>query len=71
MSEYVYGVGVGVGNGCKGRNVGVAGRTSVSEEASEEKALLKTYSSKFPGGPVVRTARFHCRGHRLNSWLGN
>ena len=42
MSECVYGVGVGVGNGCKGRNVGVAGRTSVSEEASEEKALLKT-----------------------------
>ena len=25
----------------------------------------------FPGGPVVKTPRFHCRGHRLDPWLGN
>ena len=24
-----------------------------------------------PGGPVVRTPCFHCRGHGFNSWSGN
>ena len=26
---------------------------------------------KFLGGPVVKTARFHCRGHRFEPWYGN
>ena len=26
---------------------------------------------EFPGGPVVRTPRFHYRGPRFNPWLGN
>ena len=26
---------------------------------------------EFPGGPVVRTPHFHCRGHRFNPWSGN
>ena len=25
----------------------------------------------FPGGPVVKTLRFHCRGHGFDPWLGN
>ena len=25
----------------------------------------------FLGGPMVKTLRFHCRGHRFNTWLGN
>ena len=25
----------------------------------------------FPASPVVRTLRFHCRGHGFNPWLGN
>ena len=25
----------------------------------------------FPGGPVVKTLGFHCRGHRFNPWSGN
>ena len=25
----------------------------------------------FPGGPVVRTPRFHCRGRRFDPWSGN
>ncbi len=25
----------------------------------------------FPGGPVVRTLCFYCRGHGFNPWLGN
>ena len=25
----------------------------------------------FPGGPVVKTLYFHCRGHCFNPWLGN
>ena len=26
---------------------------------------------EFLGGPVVRTQRFHCQGHKFNPWLGN
>ena len=25
----------------------------------------------FPGGPVVRTPRFHCRGQGFDPWSGN
>ena len=25
----------------------------------------------FPGGPVVKTLRFHHRGHRFSLWLGH
>ena len=25
----------------------------------------------FPGGPVVKTVSFHCRGHRLDPLSGN
>ena len=25
----------------------------------------------FPGGPVVKTLCFHCRGHRFSLWLGH
>ena len=25
----------------------------------------------FPGGPVVKTLRFHCGGHGFNPWSGN
>ena len=25
----------------------------------------------FPGGPLVRTPRSHCRGHRFDPWSGN
>ena len=28
-------------------------------------------SREFPGGPVVRILRFHCRGPRFNPWMGN
>ena len=33
--------------------------------------LRTSFSREFPGGPVVRTPRFHCRGCRFNPWLGN
>ena len=26
---------------------------------------------KFPGGPVVKTMHFHCKGHRFDLWSGN
>ena len=32
-----------------------------------EKCLLED----FPGGPVVKTQCFQCRGHMFNSWWGN
>ena len=25
----------------------------------------------FPGGPVVKTPGFHCKGHRFDPWSGN
>ena len=36
----------------------------------ESKFLDKTWSGNFPGGLVVMTPRFHCRGHEFNPWLG-
>ena len=33
--------------------------------------VFKFTSWEFPGGPVVRTPHFHCRGHGLHSWSGN
>ena len=26
---------------------------------------------EFPGGPVVRTLGFHCRGCGFDAWMGN
>ena len=31
----------------------------------------KTFFRDFPGGPVVKTLHFHCRGHGFDAWLGN
>ena len=31
--------------------------------------LIKTVKD-FPGGPMVKTCRFHCREHGFNPWLG-
>ena len=33
--------------------------------------VLKCPTGEFPGGPVVRTLHFHCRGHGFNPWSGN
>ena len=33
--------------------------------------VLRQAVREFPGGPVVRTLCFHCRGHRFEPWLGN
>ena len=37
--------------------------------------IKKTTNNKcwwdFPGGPVVKTPCFHCRGHGFNPWSGN
>lgn len=30
----------------------------------------KTGIQDFPGSPVVKTQRFHCKGYRLDPWLG-
>ena len=32
--------------------------------------ILRNYQ-EFPGGPVVRTPRFHCRGPGFDPWSGN
>ena len=44
-----------------------------SVRCSGERLELETqiYASESPGGPVVRTPRFHCRGHGLDPWSEN
>ena len=32
---------------------------------------MKVHDGDHPGGPVVKTPCFHCRGHRFSSWEGN
>ena len=32
---------------------------------------LDEFSWDFPGGPVVKTPRFHCRGRGFDPWSGN
>ena len=56
--------GGGGGEGTEGKKSGVA---FVGEQAS---LPLKTVSRDFPGGPVVKTPCFHCRGHRFHPSLG-
>ena len=43
---------------------------TVTEDWSEEQTQEVT-CREFPGGPVVRTPRFHCRGPGLDPWSGN
>lgn len=33
--------------------------------------IQQIFTREFPGDPVVRAPRFHCRGHRFQPWLGN
>ena len=33
--------------------------------------LILRNCQEFPGGPVVRTPRFHCRGPGFDPWSGN
>ena len=33
--------------------------------------IFKSQNWEFPGGPVVRTLRFHCGGPGFNPWSGN
>ena len=51
-----------------------------SEQNNVTLNILKYFSSKtqnckgknreFPGSPVAKTWRFHCKRHRFNPWLG-
>ena len=36
-----------------------------------KKTTQKYHAVDFPGGPVVKTPRFHGRGCRFDPWLGN
>ena len=40
-------------------------------EVVSETKLKFTKHWDFPGGLVVKTPCFHCKGHRFNAWLGN
>ena len=42
----------------------VASRTKISTKLFKNAQPL----GEFPGGPVVRTPTFHCRGHWFDPW---
>ena len=33
--------------------------------------MMEKFWTDFPGGPVVKTPFFHCRGHEFDPWSGN
>ena len=33
--------------------------------------LQETMAVDFPGGPIIKTPAFHCRGHRFDPWSRN
>ena len=33
--------------------------------------VIQSEVRDFPGGPVVKALRFHCRGHGFDPWSGN
>ena len=47
-----------------------SGDGKVSEKKTDVRFKHPSFGD-FPGGPVVRTLHFHCRGSRFNPWLGN
>ena len=47
---------------------GCALRISLTEHFLNILLYKNDSSQEFPGGPVVRTAHFHCRGHEFNPW---
>ena len=51
----------------------VPGEVSDTPQVLSEAPLLcfQARMRDFPGGPVVKTLRFHCRGHGFYPWLGN
>ena len=61
------------GNGRKGecKQPTLGYRVVNREECGIKKRVLKRALRGFPGGPVVRTPRFHCRGCRFNPWWRN
>ena len=36
-----------------------------------KEAFKNIFIGDFPGGPVVKTTHFHCRGHVSHPWSGN
>ena len=48
--------------------VGINSKLSDTEECKSD---MEDRIVHFPGGPVVKTLHFHCRGHRFDPWSGN
>ena len=52
----------------------ISGKTQskLGHMAMSQYAAIKNYThGDFPGGPVVRTLRFHCQGPACDPWSGN
>jgi len=50
---------------------GEGGGTTILYFSNKIKVLKNMNSRNIPRSPVVKTARFHCRGHGFNPWPGN
>ena len=40
-------------------------------ESPQPHVSIEQVRRDFPGGPVVKTLRFQCRGHMFDPWSGN
>ena len=61
--------GPGGGDGGEGAALGPSGQPWV--RSILKFPLLWCDTRDFPGGPVIKTPTFHCRGHRFDPWSGN
>ena len=61
-----------VPNGLPSNRLGWLGRNKPAHPGWRRKVLeRKEEPMGFPGGPVVKTLRFHCRGCGFDLWSGN
>ena len=53
------------------RNGEIDNSTLIDGDFNTPLLVMYRITWESPGGPVVRTPHFHCRGHRLDPWSGN
>ena len=52
-------------------NLGTLGKMQVQSQTSATRGHFKNPQGDLPGGPVVKTPRFHCWGRAFHPWSGN
>ena len=62
--------------GCLQNHCNLQGfKNTISVEFGGKKPVIQVFEishvGDIPGGPVIKTLCFHCRGHGFDPWLGN